>query len=65
MKVEFKDMEMQQINSDAGDISISWLCPSCKQELVWAEAMWWRLNCRCSSWDLEIFATAEKEDKKK
>ena len=64
MKVEFKDMEIQHINSDAGDISISWLCPNCKQELIWAESMWWGLKCRCDYWNLEIFATAETEDEK-
>ena len=60
MRVEFRDMEMQQINSDAGDISITWKCPNCKEELVWAESMWWRLSCRCYVWSLEIFATGEK-----
>ena len=64
MKIEFKDMEISRPHSDAGDVSFKWNCPNCKQELVWADSMWWRLDCLCSHWTFDIIAKGELNEKK-
>jgi hypothetical protein len=43
-------------NSDCGGFGAKWICPICKDKLVWAPHMWWRLTCECKNveWDFDI-----------
>ena len=60
IKIDFSKIEFNSnANSDCGGFSYSWICPDCGERIVWAPAMWWRMEC-CREWDLEISITGEK-----
>ena len=59
-KIPFHDIEfIYGGGSDAGEFGLQWKCPHCSEKVTWMEALWWKLECNCHSWDFNLEATGE------
>lgn len=57
--VNVRDWDFVDVHSDAGRTGIAWTCPDCLETVTWANAAWWRLECKCRTWDINISITGE------
>ena len=62
--IQFNKMNFHNdLNSDCGGFGFEWKCPDCGEKVTWAPSAWWKLECKCRNWELEIEAKGSlKED---
>lgn len=51
-----------EVNSDAGGHGLSFECPVCNTEVIYAPNAWWKMECPCRTWGVEIKAIGYKKE---
>lgn len=52
----------QDFNTDCGGWGFTWKCPDCGEQVSWAPYAWWRTECSCRTWTLDIKATGRPKE---